>query len=120
MKIVFLLPNLNFSGGVKIVVQIANGLTEKGHEVSIYYPRFPFYYGRVNWNRLNGYISPKCKVVPYLMQRQIPGADIIIATSWETAEVLDNLWNARKNFKPVYFIQHIETWDYYNTGEYSQ
>lgn len=53
------------------------------------------------------------------MQKQIPDADIIIATSWETAEVLDNLWKSRKNFRPVYFIQHIETWDYYNTGVYS-
>lgn len=120
MKVVFLLPNLNFSGGVKIVIQIANGLVEKGHDVSIYYPRFPLYYGRLNYNRLNGYIVPNCKAIPYLVLAQIPDCDVMVATSWETAEVLDGLWKKRQDFQPVYFIQHIETWDYYNTGTYSK
>lgn len=123
MKIIFVLPSLNFSGGVKAVIQIANGLYEKGHEVSIYIPRFPFVDGGkgiLNINRVNEFIEPKVPVVFYLAQKAIPDADIIIATSWETMYTVDNLWHERRNFQPVYFIQHIETWDYYNTGEYSK
>ena len=120
MKIIFLAPNMNFSGGIKCIIQIANGLTEKGHDVSVYFPRFPFYNGRFNLNRLNGYITPKCKVIPYLSVKQIPSCDIMIATAWDTAEVLDRLYKERRDFKPLYFIQHIETWDYYNTGTYSE
>jgi len=119
MKVVFLLPSLNFSGGIKIVIQIANGLKRKGHDVSIYYPRFPLYIGRLNRNRLNGYIESEVPLNVYISNIQIPNADIIVATSWETAEILDTLWKKRKDFQPLYFIQHVETWDYYNTGEYS-
>lgn len=123
MKIIFVLPSLNFSGGVKAVIQIANGLYEKGHEVKIYIPRFPFVNGgkgMLNINRLNEFIEPKVPIIFYLTTKQIPDADVVIATSWETMYTVDDLWQERQDFQPVYFIQHIETWDYYNTGEYSQ
>jgi hypothetical protein len=121
MKIVFLLPSLNFSGGVKAVIQIANGLKEKGHDVSIYAPRFPERSWHVNFGWKLKYIEPKVPVVMYISNIQIPkNVDIIIATSWETAYTLDQLYEKRKDFVPVYFIQHIETWDYYNTNEMSE
>lgn len=120
MKIVFVLPSLNFSGGVKAVIQIANGLFYKGHDVSVYVPRFPKN-GIINMRRLKGWVIPLCPVEMYISNIQFPqDADIIVATSYETMYTVDELWHSRKNFTPVYFIQHIETWDYYNTGEYSQ
>lgn len=119
MKIVFVLPSLNFSGGVKAVIQIANGLFYKGYDVSIYVPRFPKN-GIINLNRLQGWVIPLCPVKMYISNIQFPNdIDLLIATSYETMYIVDELWHERKNFTPVYFIQHIETWDYYNTGEYS-
>lgn len=74
----------------------------------------------INWNRLYDRVTPRVNIKVYLSNIQIPtDVDMIIATSWETAEVLDRIYKEHKSFKPVYFIQHIETWDYYNTGNYS-
>lgn len=119
MKIIFVLPSLNFSGGVKAVIQIANGLFYKGYDVSVYVPRFPKN-GTINMRRLKGWIIPLCPVKMYISNIQFPkDVDIIVATSYETMYIVDELWHSRKNFTPVYFVQHIETWDYYNEGEYS-
>lgn len=119
MKIIFVLPSLNFSGGVKAVIQIANGLYRKGHDVSLYVPRFPET-GLININKLHGRVTPICPVKMYISNIQFPDdVDIIVATSYETMDTVDELWQKRTNFTPVYFIQHIETWDYYNNGEYS-
>jgi len=119
MKIIFVLPSLNFSGGVKAVIQIANGLFYKGYDVSVYVPRFPKN-GTINMRRLKGWIIPLCPVKMYISNIQfLKDVDIIVATSYETMYIVDELWHSRKNFTPVYFVQHIETWDYYNEGEYS-
>lgn len=120
MEITFLTPTLNFSGGIKSIIQIANGLSEKGHDVAIYAPRFPEFSGHVNFGWKLKYIDPKIPARLYISNIQIPHSDIIIATGWETAYQLDRLYEERKDFIPVYFIQHIETWDYYNTGEMSE
>lgn len=119
MKIIFLVHSWNFSGGLKCVIQIANGLKEKGHDVSIYAPRV-YQLRHVNFYKKLKHIKTSCQVIFYNSEKQIPESDVIIATAWETAYVLDRLVEDKKTYKPVYFIQHIETWDYYNTGEMSE
>jgi len=114
MKVTFILNTLNFSGGVKIVVQLANGLQERGHDVSIYYPLFPKFNGRINTQKLK-HIESKVPIHRFLSVREIPKSDLIIATSWESTHFVKKI--VPKKGIPVYFIQHIETWNYWNTSE---
>jgi glycosyltransferase involved in cell wall biosynthesis len=116
MKVTFVLNTLNFSGGVKIVVQLANGLQEIGHDVSIWYPLFPKFNGHINTQKLK-HIECNVPIHRFLLTREIPKSDLIIATSWESTYFVRKL--VPEKGIPVYFIQHIETWDYWNTGRRS-
>lgn len=121
MKITFLLPYIGIGGGVKVVFEYANRLTERGHDVTIIYPL-------INKNsKLNSiinitrYISPfhdyykkyfdlnaKILPVPTLKEKYIPDADIIVATWWETAYYVSSY--KRNKGEKFYLIQHYETW----------
>jgi hypothetical protein len=116
MKVTFVLNTLNFSGGVKIVVQLANGLQERGHDVSIWYPLFPKFNGHINTQKLK-HIECNVPIHRFLLTREIPKSDLIIATSWESTHFVRKI--VPEKGVPVYFIQHIETWDYWNTGRRS-
>jgi len=116
MKTIFILPSMHFSGGVKVVIQLANRLHDMGMDIEIWYPTLPEY-GIINLREQN-YIPVNVPVHRYLIPSQIPHADTYIATAWDTAITVDRLCKKRRS-TGIYFIQHIETWDYYNTGKYS-
>lgn len=104
MRINFFLPTLNFSGGVKVVHQYADYLNKAGHEAVIVAPMKSVLRYGLNWNdyAVNHRWNP-------------PKADISIATSWETAQRVFDLpdWYGKK----VYFVQHYEIWDVWNSEE---
>ncbi len=54
-------------------------------------------------------INPK---LVRLSERSIPDADVIVATAWETAQIVNEV-NPKKGIK-FYFIQHYEVWDIWN------
>lgn len=103
MKITFVLPGLFFSGGVRVVFKYCEWLNDHGHDCQIWYPvskfrgKFPKY--------------AHC----YLTHSQIPPADVVIATSWETSLDVVMLPPSRGDKK--YLIQHYEQWDFHNGGE---
>ncbi|MBL4698223.1 MAG: glycosyltransferase family 4 protein [Phycisphaerales bacterium] len=124
LRITFVIPNANLSGGIRIVAEHARMLHERGHTVTVVS-------GRCSRPSLKTHIKAAIRGrrvlkvasgpthlddVPYRVHtierhRQItaddvPDADIIFATWWETAE-----WIARmpKNKGvPVNFLQHYE------------
>ena len=131
MKIHFVLP---FSGrkpvgGFKVVYEYANELSDRGHEVLITHTA-GLYLGvnpndRVHINlakffifgMLKNYLptkwfklNPKVKTrwVPSLHPIFIPDSDVVVATSWETAEWISPLAPAKG--KKIYLIQHLEDW----------
>jgi len=136
MKINFILPSIGVSGGVNVVVEYANRLHDKGHDVSIVYPtilpsqlllRFNpdnyfikrLFYDIIKFFRLGSKIKPseqlnwlnlKVKLieVPTLEEVYIPEADIVIATWWETA-IYVSKYNSNKG-KKFHLIQHHEVW----------
>jgi hypothetical protein len=116
MKTIFILPSMHFSGGVKVVIQLANRLHDMGMDTEIWYPTLPKY-GYINLCEQK-YIPVNVPVHRYLTPSQIPPADTYVATAWDTAITVDRLCRKRRS-NGIYFIQHIETWDYYNTGKYS-
>ncbi len=138
MKITFVLPFISVGGGVRVVFEYSNRLINEGHDVIIVYPIIPpgmyskskinlLTYkvvqglrnlnqnNKVDWFNLN---VPLLKVISLnpkyvrLSENFVPDADIIIATSWETAYFVNSL--SPNKGKKFYFVQHYEIWDIWN------
>lgn len=76
MKIVFLLETASdLWGGVKIVLEDANGLTDRGHDVTVLARSGP-----PDWMRLRcGFTT-----VPDFAPERVPEADVVVGTFWTT------------------------------------
>jgi glycosyltransferase involved in cell wall biosynthesis len=128
MKITFVCPPDNSSGGARVVAIYASRLARRGHEVTVVMPRRRQPTLRVRargllkrgvWiRRRNDKESPFFWNVPFkvcrlddpgpVMDRDLPDADVLIATWWETAEWI---WAASKSKgAKVHFMQDYETW----------
>ena len=125
MRITFVLPYAGTSGGTRVVAIYADRLTRRGHDVLVVStPRRPAPLRAKIRSLLKGNGWPK----PYgpshldafpdvrrhvldawrpLKDSDVPDADVIIATWWETAEWIANL-SPRKGAK-VFFLQHDES-----------
>jgi len=128
MRITFLLPSTGMCGGVKAVFEFANHLKRMNHDACVVYPLIPLNSGRrgsnikvfagrvkgVVLNLLRGnrvdWFDLKAKLIriPQLKERYIPDADIVVATWWETAYIVEKL--GPKKGKKFYLVQHYETW----------
>jgi len=127
MKITFVLPCPDLSGGIRVISTYAQYLHERGHEVTLVsvpvphpslkqqiksilkgkglvkqdkYPRSHVDSLEVAHRKLNRYRPVR--------DNDVPDGDIVIATWWETAEWVWNL-SASKG-KKVHFMQDYETW----------
>lgn len=141
MRITFILPTKGLGGGVRVVFEYANRLQERGHKVNIVYPLIPLNIGpkfnlKSQWSQCIGTISNlkngvhndwfnlKANLVrvPTIDSRYlkiheniIPDADVVVATSWETAYSV-NILSSKKGEK-LYFIQHYEIWRLWNDNK---
>ena len=131
MRINFLVGGVDRTGGMRVVLEYANRLTDRGHSVRMVCPatfNLREFYGRgdrrevsfkewlkrwgryclaerrVSWFDLRATL----RVVPSLQERYVPDADISIATFWPTAQILAG-FGPRKG-RPVYFVQGYEIW----------
>lgn len=129
MRITFILPTVNLTGGIRVVAIYAKALADKGHAVTLISPApwpislrqkvksfltgkgWPAEQGKreshldglhLNHKQLNSWRAPK--------DDDVPDADVIVATWWETAEWVAAL-SACKGAK-AYFIQHYEIHPY--------
>ena len=116
-------------GGFKIIFEYANGLSVKGHKVNIILPlninemddsltvrikwKYIYYRDKIlkkfkanSWFKFDSNINVHW--VQSLDQKFIPEGDILVATSWHTAQIA-NEYSQNKG-KKVYFIQSFETW----------
>ena len=127
MKITFLASQLNMGGGTKVIAIYADYLARNGHEVVVVSQpnakprlrvilknmfRLKFFYAKTQRSHLDGlkvkqHVIDKCRPI---VTNDLPDADIIIATWWETAEWLEKI-NSNKG-KKIYFIQGHEIFDY--------
>lgn len=128
MKIIFLLPDIKIFGGVRATFELANELVDRRHDVFIVYPLLPGRCGcgKLNFKKMLGRIwrlfknllsrnrvkwfelKAKLLRVPFLSEKFLPDADVIVATWWEHAFFVDELKNAK--IKKVYLIRHYEAW----------
>lgn len=104
MRVNFVLPTLNPSGGVRCVKEYTQWLNDRGHDCRIYYPAIEKFKHLLSYHYKGKYWYP------YLTTRQIRPADVTIATAWETAKIV--LDTPLSTGKKAYFIQHYEAlWD---------
>jgi len=129
MKITFVLPTLCVAGGIRIISIFAERLRKLGHSVFVISPPHPKPSMRQQVKSLlrgRGWISPpenapsffdnlgvEHKIIERyrpVEDKDVPDADVVIATWWETAEWVAKL-SPSKGAK-AYFIQHYEVFDY--------
>lgn len=128
MRITFVLPFAGLSGGIKVVVIYARALARRGHDVTVVsLPwRQPTRLDRLkSFAKGRSLPSPPART-PYLdalgtrhvvldahrpvTDRDVPDADVVIATWWETAEWVAAL-SPRKGRK-FYLLQDYEVFPY--------
>lgn len=128
MKISFILPPVNMGGGIKVAAIYANELTKRGHEVVLVSPApesMPFRRkiksfitghgwpkARQNTSHLDG-LGLDHRVLDRsrpVTDDDVPDADVVIATWWETAEWVSKLRDSKG--AKVYFIQGHEVHEY--------
>jgi len=116
------------TGGTRVVVEYANRLSARGHDVVLVYPWYhtpPYNFKARIKGPVKGAVNTLCrlirqkeirwmpvrvplKAVPRLTERYLPDADVLIATENHTVDPLDSVSESKG--KKVYFIQHYETW----------
>ncbi|WP_242049876.1 glycosyltransferase family 4 protein [Planktothricoides raciborskii] len=131
MKITFIAGNwVNLSGGNRVIAIYAERLKKRGHEVFVVCPskQKPSLYQQVRSIVKGKGLIPMSKngpshfdntdiprVVlehgPPVTDADIPDADVVVATWWETAEWVANL--SREKGAKAYFVQHHEVHDYF-------
>lgn len=110
MRINFVCPPLNSSGGLKVVAIYAAELVKRGHAVKVISHRAPA-------DRPTGYeLDPShfsARNVPFVIQEseslvpdRFPDADVSIATWWATARAVDD--SPRTKGVGIHFIQGWE------------
>jgi glycosyltransferase involved in cell wall biosynthesis len=137
MKITFILPQPGLSGGIRVIAIYADRLKRRGHDVLLVHPpnAQPSIKDRVRslvrgqgWPRvphtypshLDGLDVPRKTLDCWrpVTAQDLPDADVVVATWWETAEWVNAL-PPSKGAK-AYFIQHYETHDHQPVGRVEQ
>lgn len=128
MKITFVLPYAGLSGGIRVVATYAERLRKRGHDVFVVsIPKPAPTVKQIARSMLqgNGWPQPQQKASHFdtvnvrhqvlekvrpVTDADVPDADVIVATWWETAEWVAQL-SQQKGAK-AYFLQHYEVHDY--------
>jgi L-malate glycosyltransferase len=136
MRVTFVIPTFSTKpiGGVRVVYQYADGLVGRGHDVTIVHAAFmePWQYldrlsthreprilarglvdisrrrpSAVAWHDLDERV--RLVYAPTLSATHVPDADVVVATSWRTAESVARYPSSKG--RKHYLVQHYETWD---------
>jgi glycosyltransferase involved in cell wall biosynthesis len=129
MRITFVAPPVDMTGGIKVIVIYGQRLMRKGHNICIVSPpsAVPSVFAKAkSWLRGNGWPVSSSSAASHVdgsgvehhvldrwrpvVDKDLPDADIVIATWWETAEWVTAL-DSRKGAK-AYFIQHHEVFPF--------
>ncbi|MBI6004253.1 glycosyltransferase [Clostridium perfringens] len=127
MKINFIIPFIFPTGGIKVIIEYCNRLSDRGNDIVIYTPIISYKFNNkgikgkfkrvksslgniVKKKRNESIIKSKAsiKLIPVIDEKYIRDADIVVATAWPTAYDVDKLSNSKG--KKVYLIQHYEIW----------
>lgn len=121
MKITIVLPFINLTGGIRVLLDYANALHDNGHQVTVVYPRWPYrfqYTFQQQWGEFKKHLAhdghvpwfdlrAPLKCVPLIRSWSLPKADIVIALGWAVAHDVAGLSSSRG--KKVLIIFHHES-----------
>ena len=121
MRITLVLPFVNLTGGVRMVLDYANWLHGAGHDVVVVYPCWPYRFHWTHRQRWSEYrrelrtqpgvpwfaLESPLRRVPLIRTRFLPRADVVVATAWPTAHDVARL-DASCGRK-VHIVMHHET-----------
>jgi glycosyltransferase involved in cell wall biosynthesis len=129
VRITFILPVANMSGGTKVVAIYATELARRGHTVCVFsaaQQRLSLVRKTKRWVRGGGWVSEQMRQRSHLdgldldhrvigpgrpiVDGDVPDADVVVATWWETAEWVNAL--SRQKGAKAYFVQHHEVFPY--------
>src|SRR5947207_8158947 len=117
----FVVPFVNLTGGIRLLLDYANWLHDEGHLVTVVYPLWPYRYHLRQRDRLGEFrkqlgsaprvewFDLRCHLlrVPYIADRFMPRGDLVLATSWPTAHSVARLHASRG--KKVHILFHHES-----------
>ncbi|MFA6241704.1 MAG: glycosyltransferase family 4 protein [Candidatus Hydrogenedentales bacterium] len=125
MRIVFVLPPPDLSGGIRVIAVYAERLKQRGHHVTLVYPpnRTIPLKRRIGWllrgkgwasqprfhpSHIDGLNVEKrvLKTWRPVTASDVPDANVVIATWWETADWVAALPESKG--AKAYFLQHFE------------
>jgi glycosyltransferase involved in cell wall biosynthesis len=129
MKITFITPDLNLSGGMRVVAIYAEQLRKRGHQVVVSASILPqptlvqqaksILKGRGliptvkqqpdHFENINVECRVRSRPGP-VTASEVPDADVVVATWWETAEWVSKF--PKSKGAKAYFLQHYEAFDY--------
>ncbi len=121
MRVTFVLASgFGLGGGDRVIANLARQLCERGHTVNLISRpprRLPWYKRRAQAMPLRESHFDSLPVPRRVLERyrpvvdaDVPDADVVIATWWETAEWVAAL--SRRKGAKAHLIQHHETFDY--------
>ena len=121
MRITVVIPFVNLTGGIRVLLGYANWLHDEGHLVTVVYPLWPYRY-HFTWNdqvfdfrkqlrtvpRVE-WFDLRCRLlrVPFIANVFLPPGDLVLATSWPTAQSVARLHASRG--KKVHIVFHHES-----------
>ena len=127
MRITFVCPPLNMSGGIRVVQIYADALRSFGHEVLVVTPSLPSKtrFARI-WRRLGlPPLAARTRKATHfdrsstprrvlrstrpVRNADVPDADAVVATWWETADWVHRFSPSKG--RKFYFVQHHEVFD---------
>jgi glycosyltransferase involved in cell wall biosynthesis len=120
VTITIVLPFINLTGGVRMLLMYANALHDAGHIVTVAYPSWPYRFHftrRQQWTEFRKHASAGPRVpwfalrarllrVPFVSTPFLPRADVIVATAWPTAHSVARLGASRG--RKVHVVMHHE------------
>lgn len=130
MNITFILPYILPNGGIRVAATYARKLTERGHQVTVISQPFDdrmgwkYYLKRFLGKQVDKFVPPpRSDMLDFLGARhkvlsaprpprpaEVPDADVIIATWWETAEWVAALPESKG--QKFYLLQGYETFSH--------
>jgi glycosyltransferase involved in cell wall biosynthesis len=119
-RITFVLPNLSFSGGNKIVITYAEALADRGHDVTVVHGQLPSLKARIaaHFFPVSAHVhrpAANVRLIPARgplagIARFLPDADAVIATWWETVEAINGAPSSKG--RKFHLVQDHEVFPY--------
>jgi glycosyltransferase involved in cell wall biosynthesis len=99
VTITIVVPFINLTGGIRVLLDYANWLHDHGHQVTVTYPLWPYqfqYTRRQQWGEFRKHLRQgdavpwfplRCpvKAVPLVQWPFVPRADVVVAAGWAVA-----------------------------------